>query len=220
MVRARFSREDFLSAAVLLAAEQGPFAITVGSIAKRLKAPIGSFYHRFESRDALVAELWLQIATEFQRGIAAALQLGDALRAALHTPFWARRHPDEARLFLLYHPDDLVQGSWPETLSGKATEHAEREQADLARFAQLAFGRCEPDDLRRARFLLSEVPAAAVIQHLRRREPPPPIVDELIALTYRAFVADGRGCGADQSGSAKPPSFTGPVDHGARTSGT
>jgi AcrR family transcriptional regulator len=192
MSPARFTREEFLSAAVLLAAEQGPFSITVSSITKRLKAPIGSFYHRFESRDALVAELWLEIAAELQQGVAAALKLGDALLAALHTPMWARARPDEARLFLLYHPDDLFQGSWPEALRGEATEHTERKQADLAMFAQLAFGRVEPDDLWRAQFLLSEVPAAAVSQHLRRREPPPPRVDEFIALTYRALVADVR----------------------------
>jgi hypothetical protein len=43
--------------------------------------------------------------------------------------------------------------------------------------------------LRRAQFLLAEVPVAAVQQHLRRREPPPPLVDELIRTTYHAIIA-------------------------------
>jgi hypothetical protein len=43
-------------------------------------------------------------------------------------------------------------------------------------------------ELRRATFVLVEVPTAAVKQHLQRREPPPPLVDELITKTYRAIV--------------------------------
>lgn len=43
--------------------------------------------------------------------------------------------------------------------------------------------------MRRAVFVLGEVPIAAVKQHLERREPPPPLVDELIAETYRAITS-------------------------------
>jgi hypothetical protein len=46
--------------------------------------------------------------------------------------------------------------------------------------------------VRLAQFLISEVPLAAVRQHLVRREPPPPLVDDLIRTTYRAVVADHR----------------------------
>jgi hypothetical protein len=42
--------------------------------------------------------------------------------------------------------------------------------------------------MRRATFVLAEVPIAAVRQHLERREPPPPLVDELITETYRAIT--------------------------------
>ena len=57
MGRPKFNDGDFLDAALAVAAEQGPTAVTVGSIAARLKAPIGSFYHRFASRDVLLGEL-------------------------------------------------------------------------------------------------------------------------------------------------------------------
>jgi hypothetical protein len=46
--------------------------------------------------------------------------------------------------------------------------------------------------VRLAQFLISEVPVAAVRQHLVRREAPPPLVDRLIRTTYRAVVADYR----------------------------
>ena len=52
------------------------------------------------------------------------------------------------------------------------------------------FGRAGRSEVRRAQFLLAEVPVGAVRQHLQRREPPPPIVDELIRITYRAVIED------------------------------
>jgi hypothetical protein len=42
--------------------------------------------------------------------------------------------------------------------------------------------------MRRATFVLAEVPIAAVKPHLQRRERPPKLVDELIMKTYRAIV--------------------------------
>jgi hypothetical protein len=51
-----------------------------------------------------------------------------------------------------------------------------------------AFGRAGPAQLRRATFVLAEVPIAAVRGHLERREPPPLLVDELVTTTYRAIV--------------------------------
>ena len=183
-----FENSDFLQAALALAAENGPSAVTVAAISARLKSPTGSFYHRFASRDALLAELWFKTVLAFQEGIAAALDAGDGLRAALHTPSWARQHLDEGRLLLLYHRDDFVHGDWPRALRDGLAEQARLGEARLRKFARDTFGRAGPKEYRRAQFILVEMPVAAVRQHLIRREPPPPIVDELIRTTYRAVV--------------------------------
>src|SRR5947209_5400609 len=193
MGRPKFDDGDFLNAASAIAAERGPLAVTVGSIAARLKAPIGSFYHRFASRDVLLGELWLRTVFDFQQGITAALDAGDGLRAALHTPAWGRAHLDEARLLLLYHRDDFVQGGWPAALRDGVAAQTERMETGFARFARLVFGRAGPDEVRRAQFLLAELPVGAVRQHLHRREPPPPSVDDLIRITYRAVLDDYHG---------------------------
>lgn len=192
MGRPKFDDTDFLDAALALAAERGPGAVTIASIAGRLAAPVGSFYHRFASREVLLGQLWLRTVLHFQQGIAAALDAGDGLRAVLHTPAWVRRHLDEASLLLLYHRDDFVQGDWPPALRGGVAAQTERMAAGFARFARLVFGRERDDEIRRAQFLLAEMPVAAVRQHLRRREPPPPVVDELIRIAYDAVVADYR----------------------------
>ena len=190
MIRPSFDHADFLEAALALVAEHGPSTVTVGAITGRLKAPTGSFYHRFASRDALLGELWLNTVLDFQKGLDAALKAGDGLGAALHTPRWVREHPDEGRLLLLYHRDDFVQGDWPQALRERVMEHTRQSRAALEKFAGDTFGRTGPDELRRAQFVLANVPVAAVRQHLQRREPPPPIVDELIRATYRAIIGE------------------------------
>ena len=191
MGRAQFDQADFLAAARALIAERGPQAVTVDSVAERIGAPKGSFYYRFASRDALLGEVWLQTVLAYQQGFVAAIEASEGLSAALHTPAWARRHLDDARLLMLYSRHDFVQGEWPAALRRGVADQAERFAACLRTFAGGAFGRAGPGELRRATFVLAEVPLAAVKPHLQRRERPPPLVDELISKTYRAIVGDG-----------------------------
>jgi AcrR family transcriptional regulator len=199
MAHPAFDNSDFLNAALALVAEHGPSAVTVAAISARLKAPTGSFYHRFASRDALLAQLWFDTVVEFQQGIEAALDAGDGLRAALHTPAWVREHLDEGRLLLLYHRDDFVHGDWPQALRDGLAEQGRRGEVRLRKFARDTFGRAGPNEIRRAQFVLAEVPVAAVRQYLMRREPPPKLVDELIRTTWHAVVDGHRRRTASRS---------------------
>src|SRR6202050_3412833 len=140
MGRAQFDQAGFLAAARALIGERGPQAVTVDSVTQRLKAPKGSFYYRFASRDALLGELWLETALAYQGGFVAVIPAGDALAAALHTPAWARRNLEDARLLLLYSRHDFVQGDWPESLKRGVAAQAERFEACLRTFARAALG--------------------------------------------------------------------------------
>jgi AcrR family transcriptional regulator len=189
---ARFSAQGILDAAAELAAESGPAKATVGAIAASLGAPTGSIYHRFRSKDVLLAELWLQTVDSFQAGFQAALagpepyQAG--LDAALHTPRWVRAHPVPARLLLLHHRDDFVAGEWPlEVVEGSA-ETAARARAALDSFTRRALGSRSAAARRRARFAVVEMPVASVLSHVRADERPPPIVEELVADAYRGVI--------------------------------
>jgi AcrR family transcriptional regulator len=188
MKRTVFQRTDFLAAARSLVSEQGPSVVTVDSVMQKTNAPKGSFYYRFDSRDALLGELWLSTILAFQEGFFAALGSGDGLGAALHMPAWARSHLDDARMLLLYNRHDFVHGEWPEALKQGVKNQAERLTAAFARFAQSAFGRATAAELQCAAFALVEAPGAAVKEYIRRREPPPGIVDELIRKTYQAII--------------------------------
>jgi len=204
MGRAQFDHADFVAAARALTAERGPVAVTVDSIIERLKAPKGSFYYRFASRDVLLGELWLATVLAYQEGFVAAIEAGDGLAAALHTPAWARLHLDDARLLLLYSRHDFVQGDWPAALKRGVADQARCFEACLRAFARQAFGRAGPAQLRRATFVLAEVPIAAVKYHLQRREPPPQLVDELITKTYHAIVGrEGASSSAVDSASMR-----------------
>jgi AcrR family transcriptional regulator len=191
MGRAQFDHAGFLAAARELVAERGPVSVTVDSVSERLKAPKGSFYYRFASRDALLGELWLKTVLAYQEGFVAAIEAGDGLRAALHTPAWARKHLEDARLLMLYSRHDFVHGDWPAPLKRGVADQAQRFETCLRTFAGQAFGRAGAAQLRRAAFVLAEVPIAAVKPHLQRRERPPRLVDELVAKTYHAIVVGG-----------------------------
>jgi AcrR family transcriptional regulator len=192
VMRAKFTETDYLAAALAIAVEHGPAAATVASISEHLKAPTGSFYHRFASRDVLLGNLWLKTVLDFQHGVSVALDARDGLAAALHTPRWSREHLEEARLLLVFDREDFVAGGWPEELQGRVAEMTRRMKNAASRRARAVFGRDGAEERRLADFLISNVPVAAVREHLKRREAPPPIVDQMICTTYAAIVADYR----------------------------
>jgi AcrR family transcriptional regulator len=188
----KYSREDFLGAALAIVAERGVSGVTVASVSERLGSPTGSFYHRFASRDVLLGSLWLRAVLEFQTGISAALDACDGLRGALHTPAWVRKHPDEACLLLLYDRKDFLKGEWPPELRERVAEMTQRIEVGSRKWARLIFGKEGRDEIRLAQFLISELPVTVVRQHLLRGEPPPELIDRIIRATYRAVVADYR----------------------------
>jgi AcrR family transcriptional regulator len=188
----KYSQEDFLGAALAIIAERGVSEVTVAAVSERLGSPTGSFYHRFASRDVLLGSLWLRAVLQFQTGIGAALDGGDGLKAALHTPAWVRDHPDEARLLLLYDRKDFLQGEWPRELRERVAEMTRRIEAGSRRWARVIFGKVGHDEVRLAQFLISELPVAVVRQHLLRGERPPQLVDWIIRATYGAVLADYR----------------------------
>ena len=197
----KFSQQDFLGAALAVLAERGVSGVTVAAVSERLGSPTGSFYHRFASRDVLLGSLWLRAVLEFQTGISAALDTGDGLAAALHTPAWVRKHPDQARLLLLHDRKDFLKGEWPPELTERVAEMTRRMEAGSRKWARVIFGKDGRDERRLAQFLISELPVAVVRQHLLRGEPPPALIDRIIRATYRSVVADYR---ARKTRSRKP----------------
>ncbi len=188
----QFSSESILEATAHLAAERGPAGTTIGAIARELGAPTGSIYHRFSSRDVLLAEVWLHTVEAFQAGFVAELANGElreaGLEAALYTPRWVRLHRLPARLLLLHHRDDFLPGGWPPEVADRAGRLATEMSRALRSFARNALSSTGGAAIRRARFALVDVPGAAVRPHLRADEDLPEVVEELVRATYLAVV--------------------------------
>lgn len=191
--RARHSREKIAEAALALAAEGGPRAATIGAIAERLGAPTGSIYHRFGSRDALFAELWLSCVEAYQQGLLAALG-GDvcsaAIDAALHSVRWVRAHPVEARFLLLYRREDFVEGPWPEELAARAKRLNDAVLQAIANYARRRFGSADARRVNQVSFVVIDLPYGALKRWVQVGTAPPPEVDEMIRTAAAAVLAE------------------------------
>jgi len=185
---ARFSSDQILAAALDLLAERGPEGVTMSGISRQSGAPIGSLYHRFPSRDLILARLWLDIVESFQGGFIEALSGGDGLAAALYTPRWAREHFNEGRVLLLLRPEELIAGQWPTEMSERAASLPGELREAVRTFVWQRFGRITDETIATAAFALIHVPYGAVKPYLERGEMPPAVVDRLIEKTYRSIM--------------------------------
>jgi len=190
---ARFSKDGILDAALALVSQGGPGAATVNALAAAVGAPVGSIYHRFRSRDLVLAALWLRTVQRFQRGFLDALAGQDvaaaAAAAALHTVRWSRQHPEQARVLLLYRREDLA-ARWPHELGADLADLNVGVEAALRSWTTRRYGDATPAQVRRATFAVVDVPYAATRRHLLAGEPPPPELDDLVAAACRCLLTD------------------------------
>ncbi|GGM61803.1 TetR family transcriptional regulator [Dactylosporangium sucinum] len=156
-----------LDAAVRLAGEGGPAAVTVAAVARAVGGPSGSVYHRFAGRPALAAALWNRTVARFQEGWLAAVAAEPVERAAPaaagHVVAWSRAHDGEARV-LLYGAGDFDEASWaPEDRAELRRLNARLGPAlrDLA--ARLGIA-----DVELLTMATIDLPGAVVRRHLRR----------------------------------------------------
>ncbi len=190
--KAKFDKQALAQAALHLAAEGGPRAVTIAAIAERIGAPTGSFYHRYSSRDQLLGELWMDVVESFQRELverlAEARDVEGAAQAALLMVSWTREHLPESRLLLLHHRRDFMPGDWPPALVERAAALDAQLGAALTAFARRAFGRSGKDVMTRLRFALLDAPFGGIKPYVRAGTPAPHIVDELVADVVRCIL--------------------------------
>lgn len=170
----RHDADRLLDAAVALAAEAGPRAVTMAAVARAAGAPSGSVYHRFPDRAALLSALWLRTVTRFQDGFFAAVEappLEAAVAAARHVVEWCRDNPAEANV-LLAGPGAYGMAEW----SDAAREHLAKANAQVDEaLTGLAERLGRSGAAGRSRVLLAvvDLPYAVVRRYLGRGEPVP-----------------------------------------------
>ena len=96
----------------LLLGEGSPGA-TMEAIAAASGAPTGSIYHRFRSRDELIARLWIRAVHRSQASFLVALQRDDpreaAVAAAMSLVDFCEQHPSDAQLLVAFRREDLMR---------------------------------------------------------------------------------------------------------------
>jgi AcrR family transcriptional regulator len=187
-----YDADRIVTAAGRLIATSGPAAATIGAIARAVGAPTGSIYHRFPSRDVLLAQVWLRAATAFQaeffRRLAGAPPRRAGLVTALYMAQRVREKPREARLLLVHRREDFIDRGWPAELSREARGLGRQIDNALKDFSRRLTGRADARSVRIVAFAVVEAPFAAVRRHVAANETPPPAVDDLIRVTYDAAV--------------------------------
>ncbi len=187
-----YDADQIVTAAGRLIAASGPGTATIGAIARAVDAPTGSIYHRFPSRDVLLAHVWLRAATAFQteffRRLAGSPPRRAGLAAALYMAQRVREHPQEARLLLFHRREDFVDRGWPAELSRQARALGRQIEAELRDFSRRLTGHADVRTVRVVAFAVVEAPFAAVRRHVAANERPPPTVDDLIRVTYNAAL--------------------------------
>jgi AcrR family transcriptional regulator len=190
MVRnVRFADEAFIEAAIALVAEGGPAVATIGAIGRRVGAPIGSIYHRFDSRAAVLATAWSRIHGGFVERLAPLLRAGRSEAAALAIAAWAREDVQRARFLLLNETGVLLDDPPPAALLQEIAGQEEVLDAAFQAGLALSGDAAHPRHVARGRFIIFDGPIALLKPHLLAGNAPPDWVDGLIAALHRAEVS-------------------------------
>lgn len=169
---ARYDEDTILDAALSVLESDGMRALNAARVCAELGAPSGSLYHRFASRDALLAALWLRCAERFQGGFLAALEAADDPREGAHAAVrWflerARAEPAETRVLMSYRREDLGGVDWPLTVQNRAKALAAQHRRARNVYAQRLRWPDGVPDMAQLDYALIGLPYALV--HLQSR---------------------------------------------------
>lgn len=186
---ARFKEADLIAAATTLAARLGPARTSIAAIAREASAPVGSVYHRYPSRGALLAEAWIVAAEAFGGQFLTVLNSARtpeaAVEAALVTPRFARADHAGGVVLFVHRRDDFLDEA-PEESRARAAKQTSAMLNGLAQAAR----RLLPQDPRAREKLavaLIGIPYGAVRVFLPQAVPPKEL-DAVIAAAARAAI--------------------------------
>jgi AcrR family transcriptional regulator len=189
----KHDRDAMLDAALQVLVDRGARAVSASAVAGVLDAPSGSIYHRFGSRDGLLAALWLRSVERFQRGFAQAVENGDPHQAALagarHVFTWSRHERAEALLLARYRLVDLLDDP-VETLP---LEDRQRDRAQRRRVSDALQALAEQlgCDLPRVTLAVVDLPLAAVRRPLTAGQPIEQSLERLVLEGAETLLSAG-----------------------------
>jgi AcrR family transcriptional regulator len=162
--------DTLLDAARELVLTGGPRAAGIREIARRSGAPSGSLYHRFGSRDNILARAWLRAAGHFQTGFVAALEAEDprpAVAGAVRFSVrFASEHPADTELLLRFSREDLLDTALAPDAVAELAGVNERLERALRRLSRKLYGSGDATALERIAYAVVDLPYAVLRRHL------------------------------------------------------
>jgi AcrR family transcriptional regulator len=161
---------------------------TLADIREATGLSTGSLYHRFGSREGLMAEAWLFAVWEFQQRFLAALNregFAAGVEAALETPRFCRREPDLSLVLVCCRSSEFLCGELAPELRARAAN-----ANTLAMSAIADFSRRIDRPLMACQLALVAFPLGAVRMFLPKR-PVPPEIDDYVRKAVAVTLSMG-----------------------------
>jgi AcrR family transcriptional regulator len=164
------SEDSILDAARELVLDGGARSATVTAIADASGAPKGSIYHRFNSLDDLLAEMWIRAVRRSQREFVEGLQVPDpaaaAVGGALSLYDFAEREAADARLLASLRREDLMATVDSPKLRRELEELNRPLEVAFTDLARRLFGRAGSRNVEMTIFAVVDIPLGALRRHL------------------------------------------------------
>ena len=172
-----YPSETILDGARAIVLESGAGSATVDAIARASGAPTGSIYHRFASRDELLARVWLRAVRRSQARFLAAIDRPDPVEAAVAGALsildFCRDEPEDARLLAAVRADDLLRADVPEAVAHELADVNRDLLRAVRRLSVALFGRRADAALERTLLAVFDLPYGAARRHLVAGAPLP-----------------------------------------------
>ncbi len=133
-------REQILRTAMQLFTEEGFHATPTSKIAKEAEVATGTLFHHFESKEALINELYIYVKKRLQKALLVDFDPNDNFKTILFKLWkndlhWFKVHYDEFIFLQQYHHSNLIMDSTRELLYKDFTEIIEKLQSAIAQQA-------------------------------------------------------------------------------------
>jgi AcrR family transcriptional regulator len=184
--------DRILDAARALVLRDGPRAASVAAIARDSQAPVGTLYHRFGSRDGVLAATWLRALESFQcRALEAAAEpdpLEAAVAMASAQVSFAAEQPEDARLLMTLRRDDLLDADPDDSFRTRLDAINAPLEATLAKLAEALRGAEDARAVDAITRAVVDLPNAAIRRHTRSDGQLPPWLGPDVAAAARRLL--------------------------------
>ncbi len=170
--------DTMLDAARDLLLDKGSPSATMEAIATASGAPTGSIYHRFGSRDELIARLWIRAVYRSQASFVTALEHEDPRQAALNAAMsiidFSEEHPRDAQLLAAFRHEDLVTAIPEGPLAEELEELNRPVERAVVQLARRLYGSRSRAALDRTLLVVFDLAYGAARRYLIAGMPRPP----------------------------------------------